>query len=241
MKVRSPLRFTLIELLVVIAIIAILAALLLPSLSRARDVARRAGCMGNLRQVGLGILNYVNDNQDYYPQQTRDGTVGPWNNANEPQFQVAKYANISKPGKSILMCPADKRPTGARSNGLAHAEFQNADGTKNLWSSYGSSGGANSVYGLFSFSYNPMIRISSLRRPSALFAWSETQSGAWYFSRWQQQFYLVHPSALVMGYADGHVDVIPVKYPVGTIMGDTAHGGQFASNYFDVSGDCFAR
>ena len=59
--------FTLIELLVVIAIIAILAALLLPALAKAKERAQRAACLSNLKQLGLAIRMYGNDNQDRLP------------------------------------------------------------------------------------------------------------------------------------------------------------------------------
>jgi prepilin-type N-terminal cleavage/methylation domain-containing protein/prepilin-type processing-associated H-X9-DG protein len=59
--------FTLIELLVVIAIIAILAAILFPVFARARENARRASCQSNLKQVGLGIMQYTQDYDERYP------------------------------------------------------------------------------------------------------------------------------------------------------------------------------
>ncbi len=69
MYLKSPARrgFTLIELLVVIAIIAVLSSLLLPSVSRARDRGKGVSCMSNLRQIGLSLELFLDDNKSRYP------------------------------------------------------------------------------------------------------------------------------------------------------------------------------
>lgn len=68
---RSPARFTLVELLVVVAIIGILAAILMPALAKARDSAKSAGCANNLRQHGIALQMYAQDNRNYAPPLNR--------------------------------------------------------------------------------------------------------------------------------------------------------------------------
>jgi prepilin-type N-terminal cleavage/methylation domain-containing protein/prepilin-type processing-associated H-X9-DG protein len=95
--------FTLIELLVVIAIIAILAAILFPVFARARENARRAACQSNLKQIGLGVMQYTQDYDEKLPNNFY-GTVGV---DTDP-----KWVDVIQPyvkSTQLFTCPSDSQ------------------------------------------------------------------------------------------------------------------------------------
>ena len=105
---HSPLGFTLIELLVVIAIIAILAALLLPVLSRAKTKALQIKCVSNQHQIALAYHMYADDNREYYPVHP-DWCSAGGKDGGYDLFVPATNRPLNRyvPNEDVFSCPAD--------------------------------------------------------------------------------------------------------------------------------------
>ena len=115
--------FTLIELLVVIAIIAILAAILFPVFARARENARRSSCQSNLRQIGLGILQYTQDYDEYMPIGNNGGNGRGWAGPIQPYIKSGQ----------IFQCPSDSSVYPVNSNyKVSYAYNQNLLAVQNV-------------------------------------------------------------------------------------------------------------
>ena len=106
---RPRCAFTLIELLVVIAIIAILASMLLPALTSAKEKGQRTFCLNSLRQIGLFIQLYTDDNRDFFPAHRNNGLTTTAEFPSRTNWWGTQVVGIANNQTNLFRCPVIKQ------------------------------------------------------------------------------------------------------------------------------------
>jgi prepilin-type N-terminal cleavage/methylation domain-containing protein/prepilin-type processing-associated H-X9-DG protein len=150
--------FTLIELLVVIAIIAILAAILFPAFARARENARRASCQSNLKQIGLGIMQYTQDYDEAFPQAAmRDAPYLGWAQIIQPYIKSYQLFQCpSEPTAGVIPDHA-YYPAGDQTDYFINALIGDPPGNNNYLKGVSITKLENPVLGIIVGDQNPTL------------------------------------------------------------------------------------
>jgi prepilin-type N-terminal cleavage/methylation domain-containing protein len=208
-KPRADAAFTLIELLTVIAVILVLAALVLPVVSKAKSESQRGTCVSNLRQISLAIKMYADDNKDVLPQLGRPSSAGDfvWIGF---RLMVQNYLGIhsqATPHDKVFVCPADRFSVEWSSTGPYRAGplYEN---TLTNFTSYLFNGGNTKT--------NPPLpgiagaHVGSLQNPTKTVLVVEGSAFEAFSWHKPHKELLFRDSPNEVGYVDGHVDFVKI-------------------------------
>jgi len=230
--VKEERGFSLVELLAIIAVIGVLAALLLPALSRAKQKAQKARCMGNLHQLAIGLRSFVNDNSAY-PSIIGSTNTGNWWWATQLENEMSGQSKAIKDfiADGIWRCPSAPRLI----------PWPPSDEDKDLFCSYGYNafgvlpGWTTNLLGLDGLpAHQPISKIvglppvveSGVAVPADMMAIGDSIDGMVIFRRWLQEWSRFrdwdrtqfgrasdrHQGRINVLFCDGHVESPTVKF-----------------------------